>query len=373
MSYLLLNYEKLRQCIIDFSLIVFLSVFLLNCGAESDPQTVITPPTTDDEPVLEIKPPPQGVFHSANIIRSNSESDALIQPDIEGQDYISGTLVRIGWNLVNSSEGVFDFSAIERELAQAALYDSKINLAVVDSKETPQYILDKCETFTFTFRTEANQKTCLPWDNNYQRYKQELVTKLGEQFDNHANLSAIYFTYAAMTNGIEMHWRVDEAEYQAAGYTQQRLAQAYNDVMDMYGAAFPTTSVIMEIHDVFNSSNLAESAFEHCYDVLGSRCGVAIWWCASRMATDPQQIEFKVFHVAQQATALSFALCQTIGSITATPERFDQGQGWTSEEVLRFEMNFFISEGFKTFELWSNDLKNPSLMNIIQNEIYPRL
>lgn len=362
--------------------VLFVILLLVGCGGSSDSATiadssnnppVVTPPQPEPEPENPPKAISQGIFHSAGFIRSNNESDTIVQPNIEGQDYISGTLIRVAWKVVNPSEGIFDFSAIERELAQAAIYDSNIHLAILDSNEIPQYVLDQCETFNFVFRDQETHQTCLPWDQQYQGFKQALLAKLGAQFDDHPNLSAIYFSYAAMTNGIEMHWRVDEAEYTAAGYTPERLSTAYNDVMDMYNQAFPTTSVIMEIHEVFNSSELADNAFEHCYEQLGSRCGVAIWWCASRMATDPNELEYKVYHIAQQATVLSFALCQTIGSFTTSPERFDQGQGWTSEQTFRFEMDFFINQGFQVFELWSNDVQNPSLVSIIQDEIAPRL
>ncbi|MEP1383524.1 MAG: hypothetical protein ABJK64_06980, partial [Paraglaciecola sp.] len=325
----------------------------------------------EPEPKSTAKPAPQGIFHSAGVIKSSSARASLVREDIDGQDYVSGTLVRVSWKVINPSEGVFDFSSIEKELTQAAIYDTGINLAVVDSKEIPEFVLEQCETFSYVFQAADTFETCLPWDTSYQEFKKELISKLGAEFDSHPNLSSVYFTYSAMTNGVEMHWRVDEDEYREAGYTADKLSQAYNDVMDMYAQSFEATSVLMEIHSVFNESYLADSAFEYCYDTLGSRCGVAIWWCASRMATDPKEAEFKVFHIAQQATELSFAVCQTIGSFTTSPERFDEDLGWTSEEALRYEMEFFLDEGFNTFELWSNDITNPSLVEII-TEIYPQ-
>lgn len=329
--------------------------------------------TVETEATPEVKAPPQGIFHSAGFIQSSEQRFTLVNSEINGQEYVDGTLVRVGWKTINPAEGQFDFTAIERELDAATEFNASINLAVLDSLEIPQYIIDKCESFSYTFRGSRAERTCLPWDAEYQKYKKELVSKLGEQFDSHPNLASIYFTYAAMTNGIEMHWRVDEAAYASAGYTPELLAQSYNDVLDMYADAFKTTSVIMEIHEVFRESFLAESAFEYCFDKLGARCGVAIWWCSSRMATDPKQSEFKVYPVAQQATKLSFAVCQTIGSFTSSPNRFDQGQGWSSEDALRNELSFFIGEGFTNFELWTNDIKNAELISIIKDEIHPNL
>ncbi|HAU91245.1 MAG TPA: hypothetical protein DCW59_02700 [Alteromonas sp.] len=312
------------------------------------------------------------MFHSAGIISSTDQRATIVRDDINGEEHVTGSLVRVSWKAINPSEGVFDFTPLENELAAAAELDASISLAILDSKEMPQYVMDQCETFDYTFRGEA-ATTCLPWDSYYQQFKAELVSRLGAQFDSHPNLRGVYMSYAAMSNGIEMHWRVDENEFTAAGYTPDRLEQSYNDVMDMYAEAFATTPILMEIHTVFDESHLAENAFNHCYDTLGSRCGVAIWWCASRMATDPRQAEYPVYHVAQQATELSFAVCQTIGNFSTQPDRFDSGQGWTPEETLRNEMDFFIGEGFKNFEIWSADLKDESLMTILETEYAPLL
>ena len=342
-----------------------------NLTENKSPRRWKSRPAPTPEPTPEFKAPPKGFYHSAGAIKSQDQR-ASVTSDMNGRNYVSGTLVRMNWSLINTSEGVFDFSLIERELEQAALYNTSISLAIMDSKSMPQYVLDKCETFDYEFRAEAAQ-TCLPWDAVYQQYKAQLVSKLGAQFDSHPNLAGIYFTYAAMSNGIEMHFRVDEDAFRAAGYTASRLADSYDAVMDMYADAFKTTSVIMEVHEVFKESYLAESAFDHCYDTLGARCGVAIWWCASRMATDPKESEYKVYPVAQKATELSFAVCQTVGNFTDQPDRFDQGQGWTTEEAFSNEMDFFVGEGFKTFELWSKDITNDNLVDIINKDVLPNL
>lgn len=365
-----------------YSVIFGIAIFtfcILTAGCGGSSSTVSVPTIAPPPPIIppvdnaDAKSTPKGIYHSAGILDKFNENASVVRPEINGTDYITGTLVKIGWNVVNPSEGIYDFSSIEKELEQAAIYDSAISLVVFDSKESPDYVLEKCETFSYVFRQVENAKACLPWDKQYQFYKQELIAKLAEKFDSNPNLASIYFTYAAMTNGIEMHWRVDESEYAAAGYTPQLLTQSYNDIMDMYAQAFKFTNVIMEIHSVFNESFLAESAFEHCFDTLGSRCGVAIWWCASRMATDPNESEYKVYNVAQQATQVSFAICQSIGSFVDSPERFDQGLGWTASETFRHEMDFFIDEGFSRFELWSSDVKDPDLVEIIKNEVLPRL
>lgn len=342
---------------------------------EPEPAPAPAPePAPEPQPIPApgVKAAPAGIYHSAGVITRNHRGGTLVREGINDQAHMSGTLVRVEWAAINSAPGVFDFSAISNELAKAAELNSAVNLAILDSFAMPDFVLSACETFDFTFRRQA-KTTCLPWDTAYQTYKAQLIAALGQQFDSHPNLAGVYFSYAAMTNGIEMHWRVSEAEFTAAGYTEARLLDSYNTIMDMYNAAFPSTSIIMEVHEVFRSPTLAENAFDYCQATMGSRCGVAIWWCSSRMATNPRESEYSVYHIAQQATELSFAVCQPIGSFTDSPERFDSGQGWTTDEAFIHEMTFFINEGFRNFELWSNDVSNPALIDVLHSQVLPEL
>ncbi|MEC9259763.1 MAG: beta-galactosidase [Pseudomonadota bacterium] len=349
-------------------LLTCLVFFITACGGgnstTSSPTPTPLPPVSNPPPAGDSKAPPQGIFNSAGSLNTTN-SGSFVSEHINGLPHVSGTLIRLSWSDINPAPAEYDFSVIERELQEAEALGDKVSLAIVDSKEMPQWLLDECTTFNFTFRGNP-EVTCLPWDSTYQSYKQALISELGDQFDGHEHLAGIYITYAAMTNGVEMHWRVDEQSFTDAGYTFSKLSDAYNAVADMYMNYFPTTPVIMEVHTVFNSPALAQTAYDYCFDTIGERCGVAIWWCASRMTTDPREMEYAAFPVAQQAANNSFAICQTIASFTDEPERF--AEGISSEQAFRNEMEFFIAAGFKNFELWTSDIQNDTLMDILNAE-----
>lgn len=323
-----------------------------------------------EKPIIKNKPP-EGIYNSAGISR-NIGHNFIVDPEITEREYINGTLVRYQWKDINPAPSVFNFDIIEQELNLAQQTNSKVNLAILDSFSMPDWVLNSCENFDFSFRRQP-QTTCLPWDSNYKNAKNSFIQELGQRFDGHPALSSVYFSYSAMTNGIEMHWRVNKRQFENAGYTPTRLADSYNDIMDMYASAFHSTPIAMEVHTVFNSDSLAHSAYNHCSSKLGKRCGVAIWWCASRMALNPNQSEFSVYDVAQKAANESFAICQSIGSFTTSPERFDNGAGWTTEEAFTHEMNFFLNEGFRNFELWTRDINNPNIQELINEIVIPFL
>jgi len=349
-------------------LLTFLLLLITACGGgnstTSSPTPTPLPPVTNPPPAGEFKDHPQGIFNSAGTININNPG-AFVSEHINGLPHVSGTLVRLSWSEINPAPAEYDFSVIERELQEAEALGDRVNLAVIDSKEMPQWVLDECTTFDYSFRGNP-AVTCLPWDSAYLDYKEALVSQLGAQFDSHASLAGIYVTYAAMTNGVEMHWRVDEQRFAEAGYTFSRLSDAFNGVIDMYMTYFPTTPIIIEAHTVFDSAALAQTAYDYCFDTIGERCGVAIWWCASRMATNPRESEYPVFSVAQQAANNAFAICQTIASFTDEPERFEPGI--STEQAFRNEMAFFVDAGFKNFEFWTSDIQNGTLTDILNAE-----
>ena len=311
--------------------------------------TVAPPPP---EPTY--KPHPQGNYVSASASTATKEA---VDPALVNLDFIDGTLVRVLWSLVNPADGEYDWTIIDRELQAAKDTGSFITIAIPDSKSMPQFVLDSCEEFNYEFRREA-VKTCLPWDTNYLTLKDKFVAALGARYDDDESVSGVYFSYAAMTNGLEMHWRVDEGEFADAGYDAELLDLSYQAVFDSYADAFPTTSIMLEVHEVFNSPQLAENAYEYCYGRIGERCGVAAWWCASRMVTDTNSAEYEVAPIVLLAAEKSFAMCQTIGNFTDQPDRFGTG---TSEEMAQQEMEFWKGKGDVTFELWPKDIKNSNL------------
>lgn len=303
----------------------------------------------------ERKAVPFGLSHSAGPTRTGAP--AAMDSAASASPLVRGTLIRIAWAELHTGPGQFDYALLDREFERAQSLGKRISLGVLDAWNQPLWLQQLCTTFSFTFRGEPKQ-ACLPWDPAYLSHKSALLQALGARYDAHPNLAQLYFTYAAMTNGIEMHWRVDEAAFTAAGYTPVRLANAYTEIFDQHFAAFPRTPISIEVHQVFNSTALANAAYAHCRMRLGSRCGVAIWWCAERMTRAPGG-ESGVWPIAQDAARNGFLTCQTIDNFSNNPQSFDEGAGWTPLQALQNEMGFMYGEGVNHWELWSVDVTNP--------------
>lgn len=344
-------------------ILLLLAAALAACGGSGSPDTANEDQIDPPEPPI-IPPPsspmrkplPSAIFHSARAITDDPNSSTVVENDINLLDFVAGTLVKVGWSLLHTSEGVFDFSKLDDEFEKAEELNTKISLVVFDGKDVPDFVAAECETFSYLFRADTTERACLPWDEQYQSYKKELVDALGERYDDSEELANIYITYAAMTNGAEMHWRVDEVAYAAVGYTEEILIQSYKDVADIYMEAFPTTSLAMEVHEVFGSSALAEQAYEHCYEEIGEYCGVAMWWCSERLTENGEEA---VWPVVQLAASRSFAVCQTVGNFTNQPDRFATDEVLEPMETMQNELSFFLDQAVTVWELWTADIQNP--------------
>ncbi|MBV1876516.1 MAG: hypothetical protein KUG79_02625 [Pseudomonadales bacterium] len=321
------------------------------------------------------KPLPFGVFESAGIndpVGNAPDSTAL-----------KGVLLRINWNDCASDDNIdCVLDQVQQQLDAATDAAIQVNLIIMDGDSAPDFVKDSCVTFAYEKRGELAEM-CLAWDLNYLAHKQALVGALGERFDSHPALALMYFTGACSGNGAEGHCRVDEVAYTAAGYTPEILSAAYKTIMDMYRAAFPTTPIAFEVHEIFNSADLWQNLWDHVAE--SKRVGVAAWWCSERLSVNGADT-VGVFPIVQEAALNSFSVCQTVASFTGEPNRFtdislglDYGASdefSVADSQLAFDQTLdwiqgldvhvgqpAVIERFSVVEIWSQDLKNEDFQN----------
>lgn len=312
---------------------------------------------------------PVGCYHSGPAIIPEIEPNL----DLMHKSFVEGWLVRAEWKHIHTGPGQFDFSKIRQLIDAAAEYGKGINLSIIDSLGSPQWVIDSVGYFDYYFRGTIEAQAGLPWDTAYQYYKREMLNALGAEFDGDSNLRSVYFTYGAMSNGAEFHWRVDETEYTNAGYTYSKLLSGAKRIFDFYVESFPTTCIAIECHPVFEDDGaLWLDLYNYAYGMIGTRVCAAAWWAASRIAKNTTGNEGDasaypaIVYAYNQGSPI---ICQTIGNFTKRPDRFDLGAGWTTEEAFVNERIYWDggplgnAEGLKTscYEYWTKDLTNEAL------------
>lgn len=192
----------------------------------------------------------------------------------------------------------------------------------------PDAWLARCETYELS-TTRFGGRLCLPWDPSYQAdLRAALVDVIGPRVRDHAALEAVYFTTTTMTNGAELHFRVERSDFPYPG--DDVFRGAYRRVMDIHQQAFDVPVVFEAGHCIWSGESpdceTPLDLYRYSRDTYGlRRTGVAIWNCAERFwagtGTGPET--YGVLGLLEEANADGASIgCQTVGNFTRQACRF---------------------------------------------------
>lgn len=208
---------------------------------------------------------PRGVFSL------KGAGGAALPPAYTNAD-VAGLSIRQDWADLQPTEGNFDFHYLDQEVSKATNNNKVAFLRINTQEQKPawvtQAIQDAGGTF-FTFVDNGVSKT-IPvfWDPTYLAKKKAMIAALGAHFVNNSTVKIISVSFA---NATSEDWNVphgvdDVANWNAAGYTTEKLVGAGQQLIDATMTAFPNQSVALAIsgngHADDPSRNLDATATE---------------------------------------------------------------------------------------------------------------
>jgi dienelactone hydrolase len=134
--------------------------------------------------------------------------------------HIAGALFTIYWSDVETREGVFDWSAIDRRIAPWLAAGKKVALRIMWSSSgtwpdpaaghpTPQFVID---AGAVTVRSESSRTDIpLAWDPVYVRHSNRFLREVARKFDGNPNVLFVDVTPGAETNPYRFR-RINAAE-----------------------------------------------------------------------------------------------------------------------------------------------------------------
>lgn len=224
-------------------------------------------------------------------------------------------------------------NTIIASLDAAAARDAKVMLVIGQGINLPQSWLSDCVTFNLE-SGRFSGTTCVPWDAAYQaKLRAALVDTIGPAVRGHEALAGVYFSITTMTNGAELHLRINRDAIQ--GYPgDEVMRQAYLDVMDIYQEAFDVPVVFEGGHCLWMDEEDCQtplSLYTHARDKHGvANTGVAMWNCAERFFVSESSPEFGARALFELASEDGASVgCQTVGA-------FGQACRFTSAETASY-------------------------------------
>jgi hypothetical protein len=190
---------------------------------------------------------PRGVFSLCNTDRIANET-VLNNPDV------FGVSIRHSWASLEPSEGIFDWTFLDSEVARAAAAGKRVMLRIGTSQEKrPAWVTTAIRNAGGTFFTflENGVRTTIPvfWDPTFLAKKTAMITALGAHFTNNR---AVTIVVASFANCCSEDWGVphtptDITRWLAIGYTSEKMLDAGRTIIDATMAAFPNQYVTLAV------------------------------------------------------------------------------------------------------------------------------
>src|SRR6266542_3633234 len=189
---------------------------------------------------------PRGVFSLSNTDRIANQI-VLNNPDV------TAISIRHGWASLEPSEGVFNWTFLDSEVARAAAAGKQVMLRIGTQAAKPVWVTTAVQNAGGTFFTfyDNGVLTTIPvfWDPTFLAKKTAMITALGAHFTNNPAVTVVVASFA---NCCSEDWGVphtppDIIHWLAAGYTSEKMLDAGRTIIDATMAAFPNQYVTLAV------------------------------------------------------------------------------------------------------------------------------
>lgn len=229
-----------------------------------------------------------------------------------------GVLVTDSWQNIETSPGVFDFSALNAKINTVKSAGLKYSLGIpAGAFGSPSWLIDSLNAsfLPFTYQSQS-EKLPIWWDSVVQNRLHLLVNELGNNYANDTSLSHVYISQMT-TNGLEGHLNgVDMTAFTSSGFTNQKWIDAALTTSYVFANNFPSTPIVFEVHEINHDTTVPAAIINQLYQdaSLCKRVGLAMWWISGK--TDYQS---NLVHFIEHFNGDKYA--QVIGR-SDQPERF---------------------------------------------------
>ncbi len=157
-----------------------------------------------------------------------------------------------------TTEGVYDWSAVDSELAKAESHGKKVLLRINSGGiNVPAWLLANPDVQTFSFidqnpyHSTYGEVLTMPvfWDPIFLEKKLALIAAAGAHFADHSSIVVVTCSFANATTG---DWNIpstaeDIVNWRAAGYSTDLMVATGKLIVDATMAAFPNQNVSLAI------------------------------------------------------------------------------------------------------------------------------
>ncbi len=157
------------------------------------------------------------------------------------KDYVAGISARFNWKTLEPSEDVYSWEKVDDAVAAAAAYNKPLIIRVTSGALSPDWLFAKIGNNYLNMYLEQYGATIqmpYPWDTVYQYHWNDFVKELGKKCGGESSIVMVQMTGGGYIG--EMFLVKDyTAQWIAAGYTDQKLIDAWKSFINNYSFSFP--------------------------------------------------------------------------------------------------------------------------------------
>jgi hypothetical protein len=249
-------------------------------------------PAPDPSPSPSPAPSPDTISKPTGVFSSSGAKGKAIYQNTN----LRGVLVRVPWEEVETSPGVFDFSSITSEASNVKANGKSWSLVVIGGGTgSPAWLIDQLGApyVTYSFRGVGGYRLPLYWDSIVQDRIKQLAQRLAQEFNSDDSLKLVYVTQMS-ANGAEGHLQgVDMNTLKNLGYTDDLWVEAGKQAARSYANAFTDKAIAFEVHEVNNTATVPSRIINDLWNdsSLGQRVGAGMWWISGKTSYQPALID----------------------------------------------------------------------------------
>jgi len=282
------------------------------------------------------------------------------------------------WEDIEATEGVYDWSSIDSQLAQATAHGKKVIFGIVSGGiHVPDWLLANypdIQTFTFInpnpYSPNYGQPLTIPvfWDPIFLAKKIALIQAAGAHYAANPNIVIVACSFA---NAVSIDWNIphtdqDIANWIEAGYTTELMVNTGKMIIDATMAAFPNQNVVLPMG--LGAPGLDPTATylaETIVDYATTTYGRFITQSCSLAATtpDPSTVVFNWLVLFDQCPNVATQMLWNVSGDTTY--RMNGGIPGNKQTILLNAITIGARYGTQYQEIYEADLEDPDMSSVI--------
>ncbi len=216
-----------------------------------------------------------------------------VNPAVLRLPFVEGVSIRIHWDDIEPEEGRFDWSYLDNALHEVEKANKKAMVRILPGIHSPEWIYKKGIASIEFKDANPHHKTYgkllrmpVPWDESYIKEWTKFVNVLGKRYGSNDALVLVHMA-GPTASSAEMHIpKKGEGKtlIQEAGYSRDKIVEAWREVIDAYSNAFPQKALALNIAVPFRRDGALEEVVQYAVSKMGKRLCVQGNWLSAHTA-----------------------------------------------------------------------------------------